>query len=270
MTTPRLIGVRQKINRAKYHLNQLKAALEAWNGTEEEGNPLVIYKNPGRTWWDLSVKEVTPNNPNWALIVGDIIHNLRSALDHLVYQLAILHGQSTNFARETFFPISLDASSFSKARVKLESHIAPRALALIEELQPYKAADLVGKDPKASKLWIVSELDIIDKHRILIVTGKFFRITELNCFVNNGTPVVVPVDPAWHPLIDGAPLASVDFSSFALKDEDKMNVGARMEVQIFFNETGTEFDGLQPVEALQPCIRYISGVVELFEGQFFN
>jgi hypothetical protein len=84
--------------------------------------------------------------------------------------------------------------------------ISAPAFTLIEELQPYKAADR-GKRPIADVLWTVHKLDIIDKHRIMLVVGKKFRATDLTYTLDDAPPVPVEVDGSWRPLEDGTPLS---------------------------------------------------------------
>jgi hypothetical protein len=48
-------------------------------------------------------------------MVGDCVHNARSALDHLVYQLAILNHAPEESARKTSFPVCLIPKDFKNA-----------------------------------------------------------------------------------------------------------------------------------------------------------
>jgi hypothetical protein len=49
----------------------------------------VIIPNPDFTRYSFIIRELRrPAFKRWALIAGDCIHNLRSALDHLVYAIA--------------------------------------------------------------------------------------------------------------------------------------------------------------------------------------
>ncbi len=230
----------------------------------------AVNYQPGDKRLDLILGQVTPNDLNWGLIVGDIAHNLRSALDHLIYQLALLNGQPTSCSKKTAFPICIDEQSFARGRWKAELYIHPAAFAFVEELQPYKAANLAGKRAESSYLWTVSELDIIDKHRMLITAEESFRLTGVSYGVNDVLRTNVPIDIDWRAHIVGTPVTNIDYSSFKLKDEDKMHANAQMEVQVFFHDTGTGCDGLQLQAALRPCIRYVSDIVELFNAQFFN
>lgn len=108
---------------------------------------------------------------DWGLIAGDCVHTLRSALDHLAWQLVI--SNDGHPGPTTSFPIW---SRQPKGRIPIIRHprplrvaggIAPKALAMIEEVQPYK-----GTDPGSMGLVLrhLADLDILDKHRQFITT----------------------------------------------------------------------------------------------------
>src|SRR5665213_1563927 len=113
-----------------------------------------------------------PLNPMLPLAIGDYIHNLRSALDHMVFQLALLNGSGEDSARKTAFPIYLTPQTFGNfADRRVAPFISSSALAEIEKLQPYAT----GNAGEGDVLWILSQLDIIDKHRVLVVLAQLFR-----------------------------------------------------------------------------------------------
>src|SRR5439155_21053237 len=49
-------------------------------------------------------------DPRWGLIAGDFVHNIRSALDYLAWQLVILNGKRPNSAVQ--FPIFTTCGEF--------------------------------------------------------------------------------------------------------------------------------------------------------------
>ena len=135
-----LAGIRNKIKRAEHHVSELKAAIDRWGTAENKNSPFVVEHQPDRGQMVLRHGEVAPNDPDWALIVGDIVHNLRSALDHLVCQLAIVNGNDVSCCDQTYFPICICRPDFKKAHRFIEPLITASAFAAIEELQLYNAA----------------------------------------------------------------------------------------------------------------------------------
>jgi hypothetical protein len=116
------------------------------------------------------------------LIVGDAIHNLRSALDHLTLQLALygaIGANATLTAKEEIgiqFPIVLTEDEFKQQlrRGRLR-HVRNDARAAIEGAQPYKTLPLT---PGLAPLAILNRLDNADKHRTLVLGAPVVRITH--------------------------------------------------------------------------------------------
>src|SRR5579884_4034393 len=89
----RLILIRVKSEWAKKHLRNLAAESLTLEHTailtpdEKTGippNPLVIQ-------WDKTIPTVPTISFDVVCLAGDVIHNLRAALDHLAQQLALVH-----------------------------------------------------------------------------------------------------------------------------------------------------------------------------------
>jgi hypothetical protein len=100
---------------------------------------------------------------------GDIVHNLRSALDHLAHQLVLVGSPGKEPTRRIEFPIAKDFATYEKdKRAKVEG-MRQDAIAAIDALKPYKG----GNDD----LWRIHELDNIDKHRGLFTIGRDYLFT---------------------------------------------------------------------------------------------
>jgi hypothetical protein len=100
-------------------------------------------------------------------MAGDVLHNLRSALDHLVYHLALVADPdaSDDVLRKVAFPIGKSLEDYRTLRTrKMEGVIESRAVEFIDSLKPYKSGN--------EALWRLNEANNIDKHRKLISVGK--------------------------------------------------------------------------------------------------
>ena len=105
-----------------------------------------------------------------SVIVGDCLHNLRSSLDHIVYQLVIINGQLPTTAN--MFPICETPDGFNRQiRRNRLSGVPGHAQTLIEHLQPYNT----GQAPGLNNLWCLNHLVNIDKHRSLALTQVFAK-----------------------------------------------------------------------------------------------
>lgn len=109
---------------------------------------------------DISAKVVYRHAPPDRLLmtIGDVLYNLRSALDHLAWSLA---GPKAD--RRTEFPIFCEERGFLGDRGRAKIHDMPAAAqTIIESLQPYKRSH---SSPERTPLWMLQAACIEDKHR---------------------------------------------------------------------------------------------------------
>jgi hypothetical protein len=118
----------------------------------------------------------TPS-PVISLILGDAIHNLRSALDHLVFQLVVSNPDPDKPSDvpndKTMFPICDTKHGFRRQVDKLGriTGVSDDVAAIIQRFQPYHRRD-AGLDHRVHALWLLNTLENIDKHRrMTIVAG---------------------------------------------------------------------------------------------------
>jgi hypothetical protein len=101
------------------------------------------------------------NLPFPAAVIGDAVHNIRSALDHLVYELA---PPEVRRRRRTQFPIFMTEAGFRNQGLQQIDGITGDERTLIEKVQPYNASDPPNDDPLA----VLNRLSNLDKHRLLV------------------------------------------------------------------------------------------------------
>jgi hypothetical protein len=180
--TDRLDSARRKLRRASDHFETLEVILSQL----PQDNPHLASKeyNHDAGRYEFAFQDDWTLDPDLPLIVGDILHNARACLDHVAWALA------KNPNRDTGFPILLlePATKFRKSS-KLRS-MKPSAKAKIESVQPYK------RTQHADPLWRLSELDITDKHHLLLSTthhrpGAGWYGTALDHYVLDSPPVDV-------------------------------------------------------------------------------
>lgn len=159
-----LSGVRIKIGRANTHLDdfdeQAQAVVAAYR------NAVVRERDEDRSEYVFSIERVPPLDPVLGAILGDAIHNLRAALDHLAWQAVIAGGG--NPTGDTNFPV-LDvaptADRYGRTRVQIAPGIPKRLQEVLDTFQPYKRGN-----PTTHPLHVIHRLDIDDKHHELFVT----------------------------------------------------------------------------------------------------
>jgi hypothetical protein len=166
-----LYGPRLKVQRAKREIQRLRQEEKAF---QQEAEYEIVKAEPARRegWhvYRLRVNYQPPLDDEWGVWIGEIAHNLRSALDGLVYQLAILNGKEPD--RETGFPIYRSRQDFKGRGKRLIDLLRDDHQALIESLQPYHLRQSVSIAGRITPVLLcLRELNNADKHRLLQVVG---------------------------------------------------------------------------------------------------
>jgi len=150
-----LAGVRVKLSRAWALNEQLSKEIEAY----KDSRPVLLDVSYDGATQRLSLKaKVTRQPPSvWSAQIGEIVHNFRSSLDHVVYELA---GRPTRRGSKTQFPIFETEPGFLKRGVTqfLEAVPAP-AVEYIRSIQPFAV------EGHTNPLWLLMQLNDLDKHR---------------------------------------------------------------------------------------------------------
>ena len=102
----------------------------------------------------------------WAVTIGEIAYNLRSSLDHLVWQLVMQNGKTPTTSNQ--FPILLDKAKFNRAASRLLKGVDAHSRRIIEEIQPYQEGSEAGLF-----LRILRSICNIDKHRHLNLVDHY-------------------------------------------------------------------------------------------------
>jgi len=158
-----LDGARLKFARACDHLKTLNDCVQGFNKTDS--CTLVPELNEQTGECVLRVKILKSPPIEWAILIGEVAHSLRSALDHMTWQLAL--SQTSTPYDKTEFPIFTDSALYNRDGSRSIRNLSVAQRAFVESLQPYHA----GNGAKAHPLWLLHELDNTDKHRLLLVTN---------------------------------------------------------------------------------------------------
>lgn len=232
----RLVLLRIKVERAKQHFRDLEGIVLA-------SRDKYLNVGIGEDHPQPSHMERLPVYPFEILsTAGDVIHSLRSALDHLAYQLAIV-GNGKPPSRRVEFSIAKDADTYEREKARKVEGIRPEAVEAIDRLKPYKG----GNDA----LWRIHELDNIDKHRFVFVIAKD-ALFEAPWFTDEMPYLIRP-----RTLNTDAPLFS---GVFASEVENDVN----FEIEEAVNQTQvSERDALLPT--LQKYIDIVESLILSFE-----
>jgi hypothetical protein len=150
---------RLKVDRAKKHIADVDSALVALKNTS---TATIEYRPDGGQ----SLKHEIPDFRNalddLSLIVGDAIHNLHSALDFAWYS-TIDRCLPDKLSDATKFPVRETRQNLEGALHGIEVDTRCQALfeCIVSKIQPYKGGH-------NSAVWTLHDLDISDKHLLLL------------------------------------------------------------------------------------------------------
>src|ERR1035438_2847038 len=166
-------GAERKIDRAREHVNALDKTIGRFLKTEpSEGERRLKAKD--RIHEYVLVRYTEPPDC-LGLLVGDAVHNLRSALDHVAFELAAKGAQAVGRtmtpqqARRIQYPIA-DCSNDFKSQLNRGwvRYVESVPKALVERYQPYH---LNREHPERTVPACLASLDNTDKHRTVVTTS---------------------------------------------------------------------------------------------------
>lgn len=169
---------------------------------------------------------------DWPILLGEIIHDLRSALDHLVFEASAFNNGGTPIDR-TEFAIYNDPKLFKQQGLKKIRGLNPATHAFVEQVQPF-----ANKDPNIIPyLWLLHQLSNTDKHRLLNLVSVPHGVQEFNVMYSpSETPLTsrhvvnqaTVSEEVW--LKDGA-----EYCSFATPDPLPADVHVNMNATVEFD-----------------------------------
>ncbi len=220
----RLDGIEAKLDRAEAQMDAFDKVWRAWVAENQPwGADREVEK--GKRRYIFILRELQPIPPQFSVIAGEIVHDMRSALDHLACHLVERSGGKVT--NSTAWPIKNSRAAW---RRNVERRRRPFQLwrkkgsgplkgipldsdawALIERSQPYVRSDDAGSDP----LWGLERMWNTDKHRLLNAMAVFAEpkaVLDVFCTTPKIEPIEVkPLIQANRPLKDGTKLALYRF-----------------------------------------------------------
>ena len=234
-----LDGVRLKLTRAEEHLHILDD--ETARYLDGDFFQLVRDDTAHGSVFHLWVKEQPP--ARLSLLLGDCLHNLRSSLDHLAWQLVIANANSPD--ERTKFPVHLNRPSkdlFASSSVRGMSR---EAITIIEKLQPYQAGDRANQ----TALWFVGQLSNHDKHRTLNLTAASLKGMSVRLLDHTGQTAIATAIIPGGMFRHGAKVAPFEHVNPARAYSEDMKVEATGEAFVMLQEPGPWGDD-QPITLL--------------------
>lgn len=245
MTHP-LDGVWAKIERSQVNYVDLNRDASRWAMAAGETPTVTTVKETDPETGAITFRVVSvPDAPSvrWGTMLGDAIHNLRSALDHLAFALADLDSPNRGEDRITQFPITRTLEQF-EATPRLR-FLSDHHRAMVKREQPW----VVSPPPHVADhpLSILEELDNADKHRVIHVVAlgfDFYSYFPFERFLRLANAVITEHVIYEEPLVAGAPLMQVkiakvdahgpdpDVEMLPIAPEPNLSLGAGRQVKV--------------------------------------
>jgi hypothetical protein len=256
--TDKLVGVQFKTTRAKQHLADLEETLRAFFASKPY--KVGTRRDPQSRRLVYSVTSVADTTPRISLVAGEVLQNLRSALDHLGFQLYLTGtGGGGGPGRHIQFPIFDGPAKYRSESPRRLQGMRPDAIKAIGGIEPYQGGN-------GHHLWVLSELNNTDKHRLLITVASAFRSVNLGAHVRQhlqkvlGDKLVLPaLDAFFRPADRLCPLKVGDVLFSDGPDADVTpDLGFRFDVAL---SEPPFVDGEPLFDTLQKLVQCVEGVV---------
>jgi len=182
-----LSGPWAKLERAKKHIDDLRRQI-AQAFPNGELFPLRQEFNREQGVFIVSIERVKKLPQEWGLIVGDAVHNLRCALDHLAWQLALRHFDGVEppdrgIIKQIQFPVVVDKKDWVTHINR--KHMVVTDADKLEEFQPFNLSpDRRAKGHRNALEDIAGfgGVDNVDKHRTIHLT---YTLVERVAWMDN-------------------------------------------------------------------------------------
>jgi hypothetical protein len=243
----RIDRIRLKVERAKEHIADLDDAIRRFG--ESEPYEISTKEKTAIEQTAFYVAKINPVPDHISLILGDAVHNLRSALDHLAWQLVEAGGGVPD--RDTMFPIYQTPKRYAAVlkggKIK-GAH--PGAVKLISAMQPYPTRD--------QTLWEINRLDIVDKHQLIVTVTLLYKGWKVDTLAS-GHVLEFPQE-APYSLVAGDELFNLPTSTY--KRENHKNF--KFSVDVAFGESEI-VAGKPTLETVKKMADFVDGLVTQFE-----
>lgn len=244
-------GSKRKIQRAAKHLFDLNQWL-----TRADFYILSINQDAERrNCLTLFFDTETSSAEDAAVMIGDVLHNLRSALDILWNDIIVECGGTVT--KWSGFPIRNTVDELKALLSNLVEKKQIEAIVqslLLNDIKPYEA----GNHP----LWALHNLNIVDKHRLIIPVIKIMHIIGVSFEDENGKEwpldTLLMADRPWT-----LPLKNFHGKTLTIK-----NKGQPASSIVFHH--GVPFAGEQIVPSLDGIAKEVSRTVKAFETRLFG
>ncbi|HEY2073424.1 MAG TPA: hypothetical protein VGG88_07610 [Gaiellaceae bacterium] len=258
-------GARARLDRAQEQTQVLQAEFQEFAARSPHAVREIYDAEIGRKRAEYLVLEEFPDL--WSAVVGEIAYDVRSALDHAVYELTCIENDGP--LGHTGFPIFEDEQRYDELKTRGDPALGsgvfkvrglnPYAKSAIRSLQPFEARKTKPFEEPA--LSLLAELNAVDRQR----TIPLCRLRWTGSTIRNRRPVR-DLRFHWEPTLEnGAVLAS--WTPMDSLDGFDMDVDLDFDVGFGMGEPApSRFQGRPVVEILEQIGDAVAETVSVLEA----
>lgn len=188
---------RLKIARAERHLDEIKESIDRYRDTAPYELKGIPQSDPRASKGLFTLHVRKQPGPELAVIIGDFLFNLRSALDHLAVAIAPRSRSTTaSFPMLTSDPWGIDPTTGELMERHINARMSfkratqgmPReAIEIIKAVQPYKGP----RESDLHALGFISSYNNIDKHQELLTINRAIRDPAMYIKMADGSGLTI-------------------------------------------------------------------------------
>jgi hypothetical protein len=239
-------SARRKLARAKEHFQELNRQLADY--LEERPYQQIIEPDPANAeQLEHKIKITKPLPDSLGDVVGDVVTNLRAALDHATYALAA-EGK-TEDPKNAAFPFARTEPEFENSLKGRAKDVPAKYYDLLRSFKPYKGGNEV--------LWGLNMICNADKHKMLTPVGMAVR--RAGIAIEGVGWFSAPLNPTWD-------RSKNEIVVLTVHKETKINYKFPFRMFVVFENV--ELVGGEPVDSiLQQTIDEVERVLGAIEAE---
>lgn len=238
--------IQRKLTRANAHTKTFNNLVkDFWKSARYDSEGKTDYK--GRLVCFVTYVDQVP--PDLSLLISESAHQLRSALDHLMWMLA--RPQGAKQEGNVQFPLVRSRKKYISGTDHMMPGVRRGVRTVIESLQPYHSR----KWPKTALLGQLRAISNWDKHRSLLTTMGATTVMESKITLIGGARIgrVEHFRPILKP---GAIIARIEVLESPPGSEVRVKPNSQL-LPVFDEGAPKEIEGLGVVDTLLDCARFI-------------
>ena len=238
-----------KIKRAEHHIREIEAEFAAYVATKPHRFSVQNNAETGQTV--IRVRFISDPPKVLSLIIGDAIHNLRTALDHLTWEVVGIDGGTQD--RYLTFRTGDDRVNFESS---CKGIVTPgdwvRGLHISLEVFP---------GGKGTELYALHLLDNLDKHSVITPVLRATTHPDFVIVRPDGTPGLVY---SGNQFIGTATADHFQIATIPPGCSVELQDDAQCTPEIFFRDI--KWPAEPVIQTLQRFAQKVSETVEMFEA----